>query len=130
MPSIILFDGDCNFCNSSIQFIIKRDPLGYFQFTSLQSYNGKKILEQYNIDESIDSIVLIDNGNSYIKSDAILHICKNLKGLWKFFGVFFLIPKPIRNLLYEKFARNRYKWFGKQDQCIIPSKDIRKRFLD
>ncbi|HDR6217278.1 MULTISPECIES: DCC1-like thiol-disulfide oxidoreductase family protein [Bacillus] len=130
MKSIVLFDGDCNFCNQSIQFIIKRDPKGYFQFASLQSALGKTLLKKYEIDETIDSIVLIDKNNSYIKSDAILNICRNLKGIWKIFTIFILIPRPIRNFCYEKFAKNRYRWFGKQEHCMLPSPEVRKRFLD
>ncbi|WP_242227336.1 thiol-disulfide oxidoreductase DCC family protein [Bacillus cereus group sp. BfR-BA-01315] len=130
MCSIILFDGECNFCNQSVQFIIKRDSLGYFRYASLQGDIGKRMLKQYNIDSSIDSIVLIDNGNSYIKSDAIINICKKLNGPWKGLIIFKLIPKSIRNFLYEKFAKNRYKLFGKQTHCKLPSPDIRKRFLE
>ncbi|OXB97295.1 MULTISPECIES: thiol-disulfide oxidoreductase DCC family protein [Bacillus] len=130
MNNIILFDGDCNFCNQSIQFIIKRDPLGQFQFASLHSSLGKKLLKRYNIDEHIDSIVLIKSDKSYIKSDAILNICKHLNGMWKFGALFLLLPKFARNFCYDKFAKNRYKLFGKNTQCLIPSPEIRKRFLD
>ncbi|MBK3495584.1 thiol-disulfide oxidoreductase DCC family protein [Viridibacillus sp. YIM B01967] len=130
MCSVILFDGECNFCNQSIQFIIQRDSVGYFQYASLQGVIGKKLLKQYNIDQTIDSIVLIDNGSSYVKSDAILNICKKLSGPWRIITIFLLIPKPIRNFFYEKFAGNRYKLFGKQTKCLLPPPKIRKRFLD
>ncbi|MGG0219809.1 thiol-disulfide oxidoreductase DCC family protein [Bacillus mycoides] len=130
MNNIILFDGDCNFCNQSVQFIIARDPLGHFQFASLHSPLGKKLLKQYNIDAHIDSIVLIKSDKSYIKSDAILNICKSLKGFWKFGALFLLFPKFIRDFCYERFAKNRYKLFGRNTQCSIPSPEIRKRFLD
>ncbi|MBG9721774.1 thiol-disulfide oxidoreductase [Bacillus mycoides] len=130
MCGIILFDGDCNFCNQSVQFIIKRDSLGYFRYVSLQGDIGQRMLKQYKINLSIDSIVLIDNDKSYIKSDAIINICKRLSGPWKMMIIFLVIPRSIRNLLYEKFAERRYKWFGKQTICLLPPPEIRKRFLD
>lgn len=128
MEKIILFDGECNFCDRSVQFIIKRDPKGIFKFASLQSEIGKEICKKYNV-PNIDSLVLIDNNNYYLKSSAALKICRQLKGLWKLLYIFFIIPKPIRDFAYETFAKNRYKWFGKKDSCMIPSPEDRKRFL-
>ncbi|ETT84681.1 thiol-disulfide oxidoreductase DCC family protein [Bacillus mycoides] len=130
MRNIILFDGECSFCNQSIQFIIKRDPLGYFQYASLQGEIGKKLLKEYDIDETIDSIVLINSEKSYIKSDAVLNICKNLNGPWRIMCIFLIVPKFIRDFLYEKFSKNRYKLFGKETTCLLPPPNIRKRFLD
>ena len=130
MTQIILFDGDCNLCNQSVQFIIKWDPKGYFKFASRQSNIGIQLLNQYNISETIDSVVLIDNNKAYTESDAILNICRHLKGSCKLFFILFIIPKPIRNLYYKKIAENRYNWFGKQKQCLIPNPDIKKRFLE
>ncbi|MGG0255415.1 DCC1-like thiol-disulfide oxidoreductase family protein [Bacillus toyonensis] len=129
MSGIILFDGDCNLCNQSVQFIIKRDPKGYFKFASRQSSIGIQVLSQYNISKTIDSVVLIDNNKAYTESDAILNICRNLKRSCKLFFILLIIPKPIRNLYYKKVAENRYKWFDKQKQCLIPTPDIKKRFF-
>lgn len=129
MTRIILFDGDCNLCNQSVQFIIKRDPKEYFKFVSRQSSIGIQLLNQYNISETIDSVILIDNNRAYTESDAILNICKYLKGSCKLLFILLIIPKPIRNFYYKKIAENRYKWFGKQNQCLIPTPDIKKRFL-
>ena len=129
MSGIILFDGECNFCEKSVQFIIKRDPNGYFKFASLQSEIGKKLRKKYNVPEHIDSLLLIEQDKWYDKSSAALRICKNLKGFYKISFVFLIIPKPIRDFFYDILAKNRYKWFGKTNHCVIPSQKIRNRFL-
>lgn len=126
---IVLFDGECNFCSSSVQFIIKRDRKGYFKFASLQSDAGIKLKRQYHAAENLDTIVLIDNDKIYYKSDAALRICKNLDGMWKIFSVFIIIPRSLRDILYDLIAKNRYKWFGKKEHCMIPKQEMRDRFL-
>ncbi|GGD12895.1 thiol-disulfide oxidoreductase DCC family protein [Pontibacillus salipaludis] len=129
MNGIVLFDGECNFCDQSVQFIIKRDPQGYFSFASLQSEVGQDLLKKYEIPADTDSFVLIEDGRAYTKSSAGLRVCKHLKGAWKALRLFAIVPKFVRDAAYEIFAKNRYKWFGKKDSCMLPSKDIRKRFL-
>ena len=130
MKRIILFDGDCNFCDASVQFIIKRDPSAHFHFTSLQSEKGVELRKQYAISDEIDSLVLIENGRVYTKSSAALNIAKKLDGLWHLLFLFILVPPIIRNGVYDYFAANRYKWFGKkEDACMLPSPDERKRFI-
>lgn len=129
MEQIILFDGDCNFCDKSVQFIIKRDFVGFYKFASLQSEIGQKLIQQYNIPTNLDSFILVTDQKWYAKSSAALHVCKNLNGLWKIFYTLLIIPRPIRDLFYHIIAKNRYKWFGKKDHCILPSPEIRKRFL-
>lgn len=129
MVQIILFDGDCNFCDKSVQFIIKRDPRGFYKFASLQSKIGQKLIKQHNIPANLDSFILVTDEKSYTKSSAALHVCKNLTGLWKTFYLLLIIPRPIRDFFYHIIANNRYKWFGKKDHCILPSPEIRKRFL-
>lgn len=127
---IILFDGDCNFCDANVQFIIKRDPVAHFSFASLQSDIGQKLVKEYRIPTNVDSLVLIDKNKAYIKSTAALHIAKRLDGLWHLLFLFILIPRPIRDSVYEWIARNRYEWFGKKDDaCALPTPEIRKRFL-
>lgn len=126
---IVLFDGECNFCDTSVQFIIKRDPNGYFHFASLQSDVGQSMRKKYNIPENIDSMLLIENEKAYMRSTAALKICRKLTGAWKLFYLFIIIPPPIRNIVYNFVAKNRYKWFGKMDQCMIPPPEIRSRFL-
>lgn len=130
MKRIILFDGDCNFCDASVQFIIKRDPYAHFYFTSLQSEKGLQLKRQYNIAEDEDSVVLIEKGKAYTQSSAALRIAKKLDGLWHLLFLFILVPRPIRDRVYQYVAKNRYKWFGKkEDTCALPSPEMRKRFL-
>ncbi|PFJ42796.1 thiol-disulfide oxidoreductase DCC family protein [Bacillus thuringiensis] len=126
---IVLFDGECNFCDRSVQFIIKRDPIGLFKFASLQSDIGKELLNKYNAPNDLSSFVLIENNNCYLKSSAALRVSKNLKGAWKLFYFLLVVPKPLRDYFYSIIAKNRYKWFGKKDSCMLPSPEIRKRFL-
>jgi predicted DCC family thiol-disulfide oxidoreductase YuxK len=130
MGAIILFDGICNLCNHSVQFIIKRDPAGYFKFASLQSETGKRLLKQYGVSNQIDSIIVIENKKVYIKSSAALQICTKLTGFWKFFIILRLLPSVFRDFFYDKVAKNRYKWFGKRDSCILPTTELKKRFLE
>ena len=129
MNNIILFDGECNFCDASVQFIIKRDPKAVFSFASLQSEIGKQLLAAYELSDNIDSMVLISDERSHLKSSAALRIAKGLSGIWKLAYIFIIVPRPIRNLFYDFLARNRYKWFGKKNSCAVPSPDVRKRFL-
>ncbi len=130
MKRIVLFDGDCNFCDASVQFIIQRDPSAYFHFTSLQSEKGLQLKKQHGISEDEDSVVLIEKNKIYTQSSAALHIAKKLDGLWHLLFLFILVPRPIRDYFYNYFAKNRYKWFGKrEDSCTLPSPEVRKRFL-
>lgn len=125
-----MFDGVCNFCDRSVQFVMKRDPEAKFTFASLQSGAGERVKEYYKIDPSLDSMILVEEGTYYTKSTAALKICKNLKGLWKVFSVLLVIPKPIRDFFYNIVARNRYKWFGKRESCKLPSSEEKSRFLE
>lgn len=129
MERIILFDGECHFCDQSVQFIIKRDPKGLFKFASLQSETGKDLLQNYHAPEEIDSLVLIEGDFCYFKSTAALRICRNLNGAWKLLYILSIIPKPFRDLCYELIAKNRYKWFGKKESCMLPLPEERERFL-
>ena len=131
MRKIVLFDGECNFCDRSVQFIINRDPEGIFAFASLKSKVGQQLLRDYHIPDELDSLILIDplNHKYYIKSSAALLISRNLSALWSILYIFKLIPRSIRDKVYDLIARNRIKWFGKKEQCVLPSQEIRKRFL-
>lgn len=129
-PAIVLFDGVCNFCNTTVNTIIKYDKRAYIKFTPLQSELGRELLNQYHIDVSkVDSVIFIENDKAYVFSSAILHIARRLKGLFPLLFVFKLVPAFIRNPLYKWIAKNRYKWFGKKDSCMIPSPEIRSRFI-
>src|SRR5699024_11786081 len=102
LNAIVLFDGECLFCNKSVQFIIKHDPNAYFSFASLQSSPGKNLKEQYNIPESLDSLILIENNRYYDASTAALRICKKLNGIYKLGALFLVIPKPLRDAAYHR----------------------------
>lgn len=129
--SIIFFDGVCNLCNNSVQFIIKRDKHKRFLYASLQSDAARDILLQFKIKNSgFDSIILLENGKLYQKSTAILKIVKQLNGFWKLNYVFILIPKFFRDFIYDIIAKNRYKWFGKREVCLLPTGDMKLRFLE
>lgn len=126
---IILFDGVCNLCNSSVQFVIKHDKKEVFQFSSLQSDFGQQILEQNGLSGiNLFSLILLDKGNIYTQSTAVLRIAKKLGGFWSLLYAFIIVPKFLRNGIYNWIARNRYKWFGKQEACWVPTEELKKRF--
>ena len=128
---LVLFDGVCNFCNYWIRFIIKRDKKATLKFTSLQGETAKSILPEYSTNpEILSSVILIENGKAYTESSAAIRICKHLDSGWKLLYGLIIIPKFIRDAVYKLIARNRYSWFGKKDQCMIPSANDRERFLD
>jgi predicted DCC family thiol-disulfide oxidoreductase YuxK len=130
MNGIVLFDGVCNFCNGSVNFVIERDKENYFKFAPLQSDIGQELLDKYSIDKTeTDSVVLIENEKAYTHSTAALKIAKRLDGVWSWLYAFIIIPKPVRDFFYKLFAKNRYKLFGKQDACMMPTPEIRARFL-
>ncbi|MGM7722590.1 thiol-disulfide oxidoreductase DCC family protein [Metabacillus sp. Hm71] len=127
---ILLFDGVCHFCNHSVQFVIRHDKQGKFKFAALQSPIGQELLKKHNLPlHDFDSFVLIKNNTCYQKSTAAIQVCKEFGWLWTLCSLFIIVPKPLRDALYNFVAKNRYKWFGKSDQCMIPSPEVRKRFL-
>ncbi|MGB5322260.1 thiol-disulfide oxidoreductase DCC family protein [Lutimonas sp.] len=128
--SILLFDGICNLCNASVQFILKKDQKEQFLFASLQSDAAEKLLLQYK-DKKIgmDSIVLIEDGKVYQKSTAVLKICQHLNWPWRIFLVGAYIPKSWRDKLYDLIAKNRYRWFGKKDTCTVMIPAYKNRFI-
>ncbi|WP_248736283.1 thiol-disulfide oxidoreductase DCC family protein [Neobacillus rhizosphaerae] len=130
MERIILFDGVCNLCNSSVQFIIKRDTKGNFKFASLQGATGQKLLEKYGLNTDINSFVFIENERIFVKSTGALRVCWNLNGSWKMLSAFLVLPRFIRDFFYEIIAKNRYKWFGKKESCMLPLPEWKNRFLD
>lgn len=127
---IIIFDGVCNFCNASVNFIIKRDKEKVFMFTPMQSEFAQTLIAQHQ-DSNVDigTIILIKNNIIYKRSDAALEIVKNLDGLWFLFGIFRIVPVSIRDYFYRTFANNRYRLFGKREVCMVPSSDQQKRFI-
>jgi predicted DCC family thiol-disulfide oxidoreductase YuxK len=130
MAAIVLFDGVCNFCNGSVNFIIAHDPNGYFKFAPLQSYIGKELLDKSGIDtDETDSIILIEDEKAYTYSTAALRIARKLSGLWSWFYVLRAMPRFIRDFFYKLFAKYRYRLFGKKDVCMMPTPEIKQRFL-
>jgi predicted DCC family thiol-disulfide oxidoreductase YuxK len=128
--SVILFDGICNLCNASVQFVLKQDKNQQFLFASLQSdASAKLLLQDNNKNKSLNSIVLIDNDKIYKKSTAVLRIARKLGGFWMLFYTFIIIPNFVRDGLYDLIARNRYKWFGKKDKCIMYIPEYKNRFI-
>lgn len=128
--AIVLFDGVCNFCNNSVNFIIERDSDNYFKFAPLQTEVAGELAKKYGIDkENTDSIILIDDGQAHTHSTAALKIARRLDGFWSVFYAFIIVPKFIRDFFYKLFAKYRYKLFGKKDVCMMPTPEIRERFL-
>ena len=124
---IILFDGVCNMCVGSVNFIIKRDSKDMFRFASLQGDVGQKMIKKYSL--SMNSIVLIKNGQAKTKSTAVLNILYHLNTFWKALLIFYVVPYPIRDILYNIVAKTRYFLFGKRNQCMIPNENINSKFL-
>ena len=128
---IILFDGVCNLCNSSVQFAIKRDENDIFRYAAIQSETGEKLLAERNIDTNeIDSIILIEpNIAYYTKSTAALEIGKDLKGLRTISSILLWLPESFRNIVYDFVAVNRYKWYGKKEACMVPTEELKSKFI-
>lgn len=127
---IILFDGVCNLCNASVNFVIQRDKKDVFRFAALQSEIGKKYISKFNINPNeTDSIILIDGEKCYVKSTAALYISKSLSGGYPLLYGFIIIPTFIRNWVYDFVAKNRYKWYGKKENCMIPTPELKEKFI-
>lgn len=129
MRSIVLFDGVCNFCNGAVNFIIRHDADKKFKFTPLQSEAGQELRTKFNIGEDIDSIILIENDKAYMHSTAGLRVAKGLGGIWSLGYAFIIVPPFIRDWAYKLFAKYRYRLFGRQDACMLPTPDVSERFL-
>ncbi len=129
--SIILFDGVCNLCNGTVNFVADRDPDLHFRMASLQSETGQKLLDRYQLPkDNFETIILIEDGKTFTHSTSILRILKRLNGLWPMLSVFLLLPSPLRDWCYQWISGNRYRWFGKEDTCRIPTPEMAHRFLE
>lgn len=127
---IILFDGVCNYCNDKINFIIKHDVNDVFRFVALQSEKGQEIINYLGVNPSIDSIILYEPGIAYyVKSEAAFHILEELKTNYQWILLLNFIPNSIKDLVYDYIARNRYKWYGKKEACMIPTEEIKNKFI-
>jgi predicted DCC family thiol-disulfide oxidoreductase YuxK len=128
---VIFFDGVCNLCNKSVQFVIKRDKKKRFRFASLQGNAGQEILQRFGLPPNdLNSFILLEDDKIYTRSTAALRMLKRLGGGWALLYAFIIIPKFIRDGIYNWVARNRYKWYGKKEECMIPTKETRERFLE
>ncbi|MFC6722109.1 thiol-disulfide oxidoreductase DCC family protein [Halobacteriaceae archaeon SHR40] len=127
---VVLFDGVCNLCEGSVKFLIQRDPEGVFRFAPLQSTVAEELLASHDIDPTdLDSVVLVEGEEVYTKSDAVLRAAHHLGGIYRLLPPFEILPRSLRNRLYDFVADRRYGWFGKKEQCMMPTPDIRSRFL-
>jgi predicted DCC family thiol-disulfide oxidoreductase YuxK len=124
---VVLFDGVCNLCTASVQFVIARDSRKRFRFASLQSPAAERLLGRR---EDLESMVLMEGGRTYRKSGAALRIARRLDGLWPLLSVFLLVPRPLRDAIYDWIGRRRYRMFGRRDSCWVPGPDLAARFLD
>ena len=128
--SIVLIDGVCHLCQGVVRFIIPRDPKAHFMFSPLQSGVSGELLKAGNLPAgSLSTVVLVENGVYYTESAAVLRIARRLRFPWPAAYILILVPRPLRNALYRLVARNRYRWFGRDEQCMLPTPDIRRRFL-
>jgi len=126
---IILFDGVCNLCNGFVQRIIVADKNDYFRFASLQSEAGQDLLKSYPNLKDLKSIVFLEDGDVFTKSAAALKIASNLNGSWKLLQFGYIIPELVRNAIYDLIAKHRYKWFGEKEQCMVPTPELKSKFL-
>ena len=128
---VILFDGVCNFCNSAVNFAIKRDKKSTLKFAPLQSAEAHALLASYELPPvDMKSFVFIENGRSYTRSTAALKVCRYLNSFWPLMYGFIIVPKFLRDGIYNWIAKNRYRWFGKKEVCMIPTPEVRSRFLN
>ena len=132
MSAIVLFDGVCNLCSGAVRFIVERDARGHFKFASLQSDAGKRLMLEHGLEVpegDPSSIVLIEGGRVSQRSTAALRIARHLGFPWSLGAAFVVVPRFVRDAMYDVIARNRYRWFGKKDVCMVPTPELRARFL-
>jgi len=128
---ILLFDGLCNLCNSSVLFVIKRDANKQIRYAAIQSKQGMMLMKKYGIEEAyLGSLIFIDEGKVYLRSTGALRLCKYLKGLWPMFYILILVPPFIRNAVYDTVSKYRYRIFGKLETCMVPTIELKSLFLD
>lgn len=130
----LLFDGVCHLCHGAVQWVIRHDPRAVFRFAALQSAAGQALLAGHALALSarptIDSVVLVDGDRLWVRSDAALEVLRRLGGIWGVLRILRLVPRPIRDAIYDWVARHRYRWFGRRDECWLPTPELRRRFLD
>jgi predicted DCC family thiol-disulfide oxidoreductase YuxK len=128
--NLVLFDGVCNLCSALVQFVIRHDPAAKFRFAAIQSEIGREIFQSHGLDPAdLQTFVFISDGKMHVRSDAAIEVVSRFGGAWRFFTVFRLVPRVARDWIYSVIARNRYRWFGRKDVCMIPTPEIKERFL-
>jgi len=127
---VVLFDGVCNLCSGFVRFLVPRDPDAIFRFASLQSAIGRAVRAEYGLPAKFDSVVLVENGECYTRSDAVLRILDRLGGVYRLLAFARVVPAPIRDVVYDLVATHRYRIFGRREQCPRPPADMESRFLD
>jgi len=127
---IVLYDGECSFCNASVQWLIQHDRHAKLKYAAIKGQIGQDLIQKYAIPSSVDSIIFINDSKAYLYSSAALRLTTYLSGAWPILYCLCIIPSCVRDFVYKQFAKRRISWFGKQQACLLPSSDIRKRFLD
>jgi len=127
---LLLFDGQCNLCTGAVQFVLRRDRRARFRFAARESAAGRAVLAQLGLPEQPESIVVVHRGRVWTRSAASLAVARRLPFPWPLASVFWIVPSPLRDLVYRWIAKNRYRWFGKRDTCWVPTPELRARFLD
>jgi predicted DCC family thiol-disulfide oxidoreductase YuxK len=127
---VILFDGVCNLCNGSVQWVLLRDKRSVFHFAALQSETGARILQKFGLPaDALNTVVLAFEDRIYTESDAVIEVARRLGGVWRLLTIFKIVPRPLRNAVYRFVGRNRYRWFGKSESCLLPRPEWRARFV-
>jgi predicted DCC family thiol-disulfide oxidoreductase YuxK len=127
---IVIFDGVCNFCARSVNFILRHEARPDIRFSPLQSAAGTRLLREFNFDPAdTKTFVLISNGTAFVKSDAAIRVTRNFSGAWRYLSLLKFVPRPIRDFAYDAIARNRYRWFGRNETCMVPTPELAARFL-
>ena len=130
MNDVVIFDGVCKLCTSSISFILRHEAAPVLQFAPLQSEAGKHLMRKFGIDPTqMKTFVVIADGRAYVRSDAAIRVSRFLRGGWNLLGLVKVVPRPIRDYVYDLVARNRYRWFGRHDTCVVPTAELESRFL-
>jgi len=129
--NLVLFDGVCNLCTHSVRFILAHEAEPLFRFAPVQSAAGIRLLRELGQDpHDVETFVVIADGKAYLRSDAAIRIAPHLRGAWRWLGAVKIVPRPIRDWVYDLVARNRYRWFGRTDECMVPAAEIRARFIE
>ena len=128
--NLVLFDGVCNLCAHSVRFILERERKPLFRFATVQSPAGSRLMRDLGLDpDDAQTFVLMADGRAYLRSDAAIRISRDLRGAWRWLGALKIVPRPLRDWTYDVVARNRYRWFGRAEECIVPTAEIRARFI-